>query len=115
MTAPQARLVGADHGAVLGAGGEAVPSLGASPRLATTERPEQLTAEGRTESPAAEAVEHEDGSVEHVVAEANENSLSTLKTQMYIGWVAILALCGLVVGRRLCRRQKKGAKIGRGL
>ena len=34
-------------------------------------------------------------------------SLATLKWQMYVGWVAILGLCGALVGRRFCTRRAK--------
>jgi hypothetical protein len=33
-------------------------------------------------------------------------SLTTLRWQMYVGWMAILALCGLMVGRKFFRRAK---------
>ena len=50
-------------------------------------------------------------------ASRNEGSLATLRWQMIVGWVAILALCGLVVGRRFCRskRSPKGMGMKRGV
>ena len=46
-----------------------------------------------------------------VAAEAGhaegDASLATLKWQMYVGWVAILGLCGALVGRRFCTRRAK--------
>lgn len=41
------------------------------------------------------------------VADGGRASLATLRWQMYVGWVAILGLCGLMVGRRLCRGSKR--------
>ena len=43
-------------------------------------------------------------------ASAAGGSLTTLRWQRYVGWLAILALCGLMVGRRFFRRAK--AKAG---
>jgi len=59
------------------------------------------------EEPAA-ASEHDGhpGSSSSEGAEASP--LDTLKWQMYLGWVAILGLCGAIVGRRFCGRGKKG-------
>ena len=43
------------------------------------------------------------------------SSMSTLRWQMYVGWLAILTLCSVMVGRRVCRKAKhKGVAPGPG-
>lgn len=44
---------------------------------------------------------------------ADASSMETLRWQMYVGWGAVLGLCALLLGRRLCRRArpKGGAKL----
>jgi len=52
----------------------------------------------------ADASDANDGDGHATSSPGGDASLATLKWQMYVGWVAILALCGAVVGRRVCGR-----------